>query len=123
VGAGHAYTASVSETGDVTRHVHYETDNDQTSAELLPDDNASPGARPSNVEVLPRENVNGRRRGSSRLNIHDFSFILHPSHEASRPEDGQDAATDGAATTLEHHNVRREACQSLGMAEESLVRM
>lgn len=61
-------------------------------------------------------------RGNSRLNIHDLSFILHPSHEASTPEKEQ---TDVANRMIvdQELNLMTRACSALGVTQDTLNQM
>lgn len=62
------------------------------------------------------------RRRDSQLNIHDLSFILHPSHEASTPEKEQNAPPSRGVIDQEPVLIAR-ACSALGVTQEILKQM
>ncbi|KAK5245355.1 hypothetical protein LTS06_009224 [Exophiala xenobiotica] len=64
------------------------------------------------------------RRRDSQLNIHDLSFILHPSHEATTPPGKTSVATPttGAGNSNEPLLIPR-ACHALGMVPQGLEQM
>lgn len=63
----------------------------------------------------------GDRQRSSRLNIHDLSFILHPSHESTAPDhdpNQSQSSRDGGQTGLS-----RQACAELGVSQTLMNQM
>lgn len=64
------------------------------------------------------------RRRDSQLNIHDLSFILHPSHEATTPpgKDPVASSTIGAGNSPQPLLIPK-ACHALAMSPEDLELM
>lgn len=62
------------------------------------------------------------RRRDSQLSIHDLSFILHPSHEASTPDKDQTAAPSRSLIDQGPVLIAR-ACSALGVNEVILEQM
>ena len=61
----------------------------------------------------------GSQQGrDSRLDMHDLSFILHPSHEASTPDDKQTPSSTGGGGGVSRENeaLLQQACSILGLS-------
>ena len=96
----------------------------------LDQDDADCDRRPSNEyrkESNSAMDVDGSEwstnQGNTKLNIHDLSFILHPSHEASTPE--KEASTAASKDTPEHErqSMVRQACCTLGVSQTMIEQM
>ncbi|KAF4464555.1 fungal specific transcription factor [Fusarium albosuccineum] len=77
--------------------------------------------RKPSLPTLTIDHDQGVCRRNSQLNIHDLSFILHPSHQASTPEKDQGEAADAAP--VERENTFQKACCSLGFSEAAMINM
>jgi hypothetical protein len=79
---------------------------------------------PATPAVGEVEEWNNRRR-NSQLSIHDLSFILHPSHEASTPESkAQSSATPTRTCDESKEPLHLEkACSTLGITPDVLKQM
>ncbi|ERT01683.1 hypothetical protein HMPREF1624_02936 [Sporothrix schenckii ATCC 58251] len=64
---------------------------DSPQADMTPDRNHRPGVTNTASPTGSTSDEWARRRRNSRLNISDLSFILHPTHEASTPDNDGDA--------------------------------
>ncbi|KAL1858068.1 hypothetical protein VTK73DRAFT_7965 [Phialemonium thermophilum] len=60
------------------------------------------------------------RQRDSRLNINDISFILHPSHEASTPENDAQAAPARIVGDQDEAGLIRDSCARLGVSQDLL---
>lgn len=73
----------------------------------------------------PARGENGERSTRfrhSQPNIHDLSFILHPSHEVSRPENDQSSPSAGNVDSEEPIAIAR-ACGVLRVSQALMDHM
>lgn len=74
-------------------------------------------------QVRDESNEWSPRRRHSQHKIHDLSFILHPSHEASRPEKEQNAPSAKNVLDSEEPILIGRACYALGVTQRALEQM
>ncbi|KAF5253679.1 hypothetical protein FANTH_1370 [Fusarium anthophilum] len=60
---------------------------------------------------------------ASKLNIHDLSFILHPSHEVTTPDEEPPTAMSVESTDVDSHRLFQSACQGLELSRQSVEKM
>lgn len=60
-------------------------------------------------------------RKSQHLNMHDLSFILHPSHESSTPDGDQ--AQSVSSKECGQASLCRQACEELGVSQNLMNQM
>ncbi|RTE75812.1 hypothetical protein BHE90_009742 [Fusarium euwallaceae] len=72
------------------------------------------------TSITAKEDDPGPCRRSSQLNIHDLSFILHPSHEASTPDEDETNTNISDATPGNEDKFQR-ACHALGLSESAVM--
>lgn len=63
------------------------------------------------------------RRRDSQLNMHDLSFILHPSHEASSPDKERAAAPARDDLGQTNQLLIQQAFRSLGLSPTTMEQM
>jgi hypothetical protein len=56
-------------------------------------------------------------------NIHDLSFILHPSHETSSPDQDRTSHTGGLPVDGQEANFIQDACSVLGVTQAVMEQM
>ncbi len=78
----------------------------------------SSNRKPGHSSDTPGNECNARR---DSLNIHDLSFILHPSHEVSTSE--KDAASVCSPPESEKSMMLARACYALNLTADVLERM
>jgi hypothetical protein len=125
----HIHSAAPAEAGTAATSSY--TRRQSTTVEIDPANNLA-----SRPELLASEpgNISDHRTMSSEglhspeshtLNVHDLSFILHPSHEphqnSRRDDDGEDLSSPDArsrATTVQ--SMLNRACNLLGISQKSI---
>ncbi|KAF5563766.1 fungal specific transcription factor [Fusarium phyllophilum] len=60
---------------------------------------------------------------ASKLNIHDLSFILHPSHEVTTPDEEPPTAMSVESADVDNQRLFQSACQCLGLSKQSVEKM
>ncbi|KAG5756132.1 hypothetical protein H9Q70_001216 [Fusarium xylarioides] len=60
---------------------------------------------------------------ASKLNIHDLSFILHPSHEVTTPDEEPPTAMSAESADVDNQRLFQSACQCLGLSKQSVEKM
>lgn len=74
----------------------------------------------SNASVADDRGPHHRR--TPELKIHDFSFILHPSHDVSTP-DNDEQVDSNDVKAYESQLARQQACFNLRLSDYSMARM
>ncbi|CCT69331.1 uncharacterized protein FFUJ_06847 [Fusarium fujikuroi IMI 58289] len=59
----------------------------------------------------------------SKLNIHDLSFILHPSHEVTTPDEEPPTAMSVESADVDNQRLFQSACQCVGLSKQSVEKM
>ncbi|CAG7939912.1 unnamed protein product [Penicillium nalgiovense] len=113
-----------------SRHLSFQSNScnpnlrsDNNDLDVLNDESETEGLVPTDYA----ERVHGTKTDeddqtqNSHLNMHDLSYILHPSHESRIPnsDQNQSACFDGG----EQGGLRREACAELGVSQSAMNQM
>jgi hypothetical protein len=104
-------------------HHHLPASYDDNHTDALNGEADAVGLVPTDyAESLPVAKTHeGDRPQTSHLNIHDLSYILHPSHESTTPDTNQEQSP--SFSDRGQGGLCRQACAELGLSQSTMNQM